>query len=1545
MKVDSPNRYLTLNSSKQILCMGKGLSKSHPAGALQGALLARRQHSSIGQQECPADRLEFSKIFSKLINMGSKARHEKEKAMANYSRQTSAEEEVWQMKVNDLIWLELQGWQTNKDMYDVDQYILHHRQQVPKILNEVIVFRFKPSDDGVTRAAGTVEVNDAIYNSDDDDDSDEETDDELLHSSSAPIEVKRFTERYAEIQTENLQQSTTFRTASATTTELSATCTLNAETIHIQRQALIKTNELLLKLESIEKLYPTSRAIGKDHPTYLSTQFRHRVDMLCTWLNITKDLIHKLRLMANVAGVKNLRNHDWPWLDMDGPNQYDIDYTGTDCTPCNSAHFTIGDSLSSPVLSSHNLQSPEFVDENLSSKLNKSVRFSASVENFQQIISGPPTPDIDTYPSLIPADCSTPVKGAAANRDVGPTFPTSISRNSSELSLDESSCKSAAGSKTAIYRNFVDKTLKKMGMRKLLLRIHELLDSSLQRAKEVLEKHPFPDSLSTAGIRPIIDDCVMSSSPLLATSPSLINPLAAQLPAVSSFSHLKHPADTAGPMTASQEFVRMGLPSFRPCYLYLVRIPLDIIHECLRLRLEQCPENEPSILSIRQLISECKEALNGAMLVKSYYKQMASAVVWDDPIAEERLLDTDLDSFDGDMRHILDVYFSYIQRWMSMVQNLPEASRRLKNALEDEWAFTKKICPYVRGGEAEAGKRFCFMATDLLQSIADFLEQGIDEYTMHLFDRTTSDVNEEGDGSSHIHSSSSRFLELRKAIIHTCREFKVLFNEARERASKALGFAKMLKNDLEIAADFNISVAHKDLLLKLKDTEHVKVVVPHNSAYQMFVPFSIANNGQLLQQLLSATCGHETIPSPNDPLVPDEGYLLLVRFENVTSHRVESIWTGQSVFVGTTAEITIALSHIEVESLLLVVIHSSQLHLQRKEFEKVMGPAVMLVNEQTSCHQAISESMVELKSAALDLREKIAAAIIQIDEKLNLDEEMEDIERASIHKLYTETLNQCYRFGFEYHKEITRLVTGDSRQKLAQGQISFAMQWMCFAMEKCEQGRGIRPRWAHHGLDFLTIACEPRVLVHLTETQFDNFRTTIQKCICHIVGTAEKKPTANTLTTGGYRVSSPDVSQKLVLRTQSMVDNNNQKMNRSLSTRSTNSEPTPPHRHSVDFGVPSIRLVVAADNDNGFTRRKHSISEYPMEVSIGEGEDGGIVMDVHEIDGNSYIEEVDPCAVNEKSPKCKIQKAIQRLEEKRQNNLLDQKMIGKVMSVRQELDVRINVKRANFKWQRGIKIGEGQFGKVYTAVNIGTGELMAMKEISFQPNDHKTMKDIADEIRNFEGIHHPSLVRYYGVEVHKDDIMIFMEFCDGGTIEEAAKAGLAELLIRKYTKEILVAINVLHERGIVHRDIKGNNIFLLTSGQLKLGDFGCSAKLRNHTTIPGEFNSMVGTTAYMAPELYTSTKTTGHGRAADIWSLGCVVIEMATGKRPWHELDNDYQIMFKVGMGSTPPVPENLSAEGKDFITQCLLHDPKLRKTASELQNHSFVKIAEDDFD
>ncbi|KAL5457658.1 hypothetical protein EMCRGX_G034941 [Ephydatia muelleri] len=182
-----------------------------------------------------------------------------------------------------------------------------------------------------------------------------------------------------------------------------------------------------------------------------------------------------------------------------------------------------------------------------------------------------------------------------------------------------------------------------------------------------------------------------------------------------------------------------------------------------------------------------------------------------------------------------------------------------------------------------------------------------------------------------------------------------------------------------------------------------------------------------------------------------------------------------------------------------------------------------------------------------------------------------------------------------------------------------------------------------------------------------------------------------------------------------------------------------------------------------------------------------------------------------------------------------------------------------------------------------------------------------------------------------------MEYCNEGTLWSIAQQGLTEPVMRLYTRDILKAVYEIHRHNIVHRDIKGANIFM-SSNTVKLGDFGLSVQLkygdRMQSGIP---QHDAGTVPYMSPEVI---KDRDVRPPMDIWSVGCVIVEMATRKIPWSECDNTYAILYQIGSGVSPKVdPGCLSTEGLDFLSHCFEVDPLKRWTAGQLRDHPFVKV------
>ncbi|MCJ1232217.1 hypothetical protein MMC14_000166 [Varicellaria rhodocarpa] len=254
-------------------------------------------------------------------------------------------------------------------------------------------------------------------------------------------------------------------------------------------------------------------------------------------------------------------------------------------------------------------------------------------------------------------------------------------------------------------------------------------------------------------------------------------------------------------------------------------------------------------------------------------------------------------------------------------------------------------------------------------------------------------------------------------------------------------------------------------------------------------------------------------------------------------------------------------------------------------------------------------------------------------------------------------------------------------------------------------------------------------------------------------------------------------------------------------------------------------------------------------------------------------------------------------------------------------------------YQLGDCLGKGAFGSVFRAINTGTGETVAVKQIKLADLPKSELRVITLEIDLLKNLDHPNIVKYLGFVKSAESLNIILEFCENGSLHSISKnfGKFPENLVGLYMSQVLHGLLYLHEQGVIHRDIKGANILTTKQGLVKLADFGVATR----TTSLHE-SSVVGTPYWMAPEVI---ELSGATTASDIWSLGCTVIELLDGKPPYHKLQ-PMQALYRIANDDHPPLPEGASPVVRDFLMQCFQKDPNLRVSARKLLKHAWIVSA-----
>ncbi|XP_075975829.1 mitogen-activated protein kinase kinase kinase 4 isoform X2 [Anticarsia gemmatalis] len=1188
--------------------------------------------------------------------------------------------------------------------------------------------------------------------------------------------------------------------------------------------AMREVGALLDSFYNAVSLYPSSRNMTVEHPQLATAPFNNRIKAMCLWYNTALHM--RMRLLAMRRMMRSIRLKSERRVHQRASVDSNISRQSSENRQCqvrfnvtaNPSDSSGSDSSAQSEIKEESNEVKE--EEDHSGKDDVDSRCSISVQSVQSVVSGPSSPEpmpdkYSTLESLESGYVSSLSSGSSAEAPRPDAFDVGALAELTHMRLLDK-CP------VSLYREYHREILKTQGVRRCMMFIDKMRHYLLDKVYLTLEK---PDAAQTESFAEEDSEQV--------------------------FEDLKYEHNDAKDEDElrtyelrrygswSEECIAMRLPSYRSHFLLLSSVCMEAVHDYLSFRLETRPEH-PSCLTVKQLIHELREGLDISSEMRAdYARHVRAALCGRPPAPPARTVLVQLSrTFDTTVETMLKQYLSYLTT-MSETELLTRAR------LQAEWAFTAQLAKRIKCAAQLAPVTFSNITCNQLNRLLKQFELiGAEDHEKETMEPDRHAIY------AVCRSAQSMYARFRDVALHTAQWARALA----ARLARAPHPAYMR----ERGQIFDCLMSIRDFIVKhilyiLERSRHAMV----EHAHLHWDDTVVLRIRELLLQIYKL--GFEL-------------HKELYKYAHPHGGRDEAARRSRPASLQPPARAVERRRRPET-----MILHHAFNPLMHKELHRFVNEAPARPAPAPRRPAAVTPPRRPRFMRAESIVDEYENSVF--DERLfdNIHNFGEKQTQNSIELLLSGE-QPASDEEVELRAPAPRAASREEKQwaaRVARAVIQFARCWMRFVVERCDRGRGLRPRWASQGLEFLMLACDPRNTKHLSDEEFEELKTLMDGCISHVVGSRPSPLTAAHSPRPRTRLPSPFPGG---------------------SSREAAAPPTPPAEAEACPAPPCLDTYSISDASSSTTAAR----------------------------------------------KRRVLRATQQVDRERDARLRDAKSVGRVLE--EAVTYEPKLRQLTFKWQRGLKIGAGTFGKVYTVVNTESGQLLAMKEQSVGAGDRRAWQRAANELRVLEGVIHPHLVRYYGCELHREEMLLFMELCVEGSLEAlvATSGALAEHTARRYTKQLLSAVMELHSRSIVHRDIKSGNIFLTNEGHcLKLGDFGCAVKIRANTTAPGELQGYFGTQAYMAPEVFMNQ--TGHGRAADIWSLGCVVTEMASGKRPFYQYDSNYQIMFLVGSGGRPEIPASLSAEGQQFCRVCLTHDPLVRPRAEALTMHHFLMVKNDD--
>ncbi|KAI0320445.1 kinase [Amylostereum chailletii] len=945
-------------------------------------------------------------------------------------------------------------------------------------------------------------------------------------------------------------------------------------------------------------------------------------------------------------------------------------------------------------------------------------------------------------------------------------------------------------------------------------------------------------------------------------------------------------------------FQDMNLPSFERELVPLISFPTQLALASLQVLLDYAQKlKDPEVLIIDQMTDDLKLNIGIACTLKRQYEAFLSP----DPGGNWNLPPCISEDYDSVVLDALSFIFKLIH-W-KLKSGAKDIYFKETDVIEAQWPIFNDVALTVPGGASMVAEQLCGLTNRLMVRVTNFFDTQV-----------RVPMSERGENRQHLRKASfnGNGSAARPGMSdeQVVTWYSKILDSVRLRYRKLQRFVRVINQRFSNSAEYTLDNIPLELFIaQLVETDHFLVYTQTFEEEGIYIVAShtLRDHPEHIRRILMEAFhvtevleddGRKITHIYNlDTDYPDEGGYILV-----LSPQDRFLWNGL-VFMLDIPRINLDLKDNRVR---LVADGTQQrLLMAKKEFTEAFilvdddGVPLDTILKPPTC---ISEQQAHLPAVNRQLR-KIGGATNRLAESIvdSVHHVRHALQEASKRQ---DLLESWYLFASEHGLHVQKYMDRSTLQKFNRLLIKLAISWVSFICDDCDPNDRKTFKWAVNALEFALHRTRRNNILQLPDDQFELLRQKVASCMTLLISHFDILGARST-----------------------------------LEARREKERQEEYHRHPTQDRQ--------LDSDNELLR---SMSF----ASLGQNKD---------VVSGGYV---DPSVAKFWE---RTTRALENLDTERANITSEQRMTGRVLDD-EKLEDRSAVFLASFssnisiRWQQVRFIGAGAFGSVYSAVNLDSGSLMAVKEIKFQElaGMPSLYSQIRDELRVMEMLHHPNVVEYYGIEVHRDKVYIFEEYCKGGSLATLLEHGRIEDegIIQVYTMQMLEGLAYLHSRGIVHRDIKPDNILLDHLGVIKFVDFGAAKILaKNQRSIQqrsrrgfaqggaetapadklGMNNSLTGTPMYMSPEVIKNDKRGRYG-AMDVWSLGCVVLEFATGKKPWSNLDNEWAIMFHIGVATQhPPLPEpdQLSELGIHFIKQCLTVDPMHRPSAVELQDHPWM--------